>query len=244
MRPACVIGASAIGVTAVSWYAVRSAWHGLNNAKWVGLVVVALVSYHTFDGYRASVDNAWGKVERLFENLQDLEKEKAVMKERDRANREIALARAQAAEKERARVAKEQDEILAQSQAFIDTAMERFNEIQKMEAARAAIRKRAKELDAEAAKMKAKAEAEKAKHTDMSSYTSAELAKVWVPNHKSPDVLVIKPLTPVERARAELARAKAVCKELYDFYQCSSQAGHDLKVAKEALEFQLTRGSN
>ena len=56
-------GAAAVG----SFFAGRSMWRGINKAKPVGLLVLAIVAYHTFDGYRQSVDTAWGKVESVVE---------------------------------------------------------------------------------------------------------------------------------------------------------------------------------
>jgi hypothetical protein len=60
------MGATA-GAAVGTFFAGRSMWRGINKAKPIGLLVLAIVAYHTFDSYRESVDTAWGKAENVVE---------------------------------------------------------------------------------------------------------------------------------------------------------------------------------
>lgn len=81
-----------VATAAGTFFAGRSAWRGINAAKPVGLIVLAIVAYHTFDSYRASVDTAWEKVETVVERRA----------EADAAQKRAAELEAEAVEKTRA----------------------------------------------------------------------------------------------------------------------------------------------
>lgn len=66
------MGATA-GAAVGTFFAGRSMWRGINKAKPIGLLVLAIVAYHTFDSYRESVDIAWSKVETVAERRAEAE---------------------------------------------------------------------------------------------------------------------------------------------------------------------------
>lgn len=75
MKTADKVLLTTAGVTvasaAAAGFTVKSIWGAITKHKVVGLSLLAIVSYHTFDSYRASVDNAWSKVETVVERRAD-----------------------------------------------------------------------------------------------------------------------------------------------------------------------------
>ena len=246
MKPAYKIGIAAAGLTATSWFAARSAWRGLNNAKWVGLVVVALVSYHTFDSYRASVDNAWGKVESVIDG-------RAAKAEAER----IAAIRVEA--------------IYAAETAARERATAAFN-LQKAEDMRIANERyeagvKAAEIAKAEAKAKAKAPSWRdapevpwkydstATGVDCSAIHGARLTQLQRQGRCKPPKIANPydqfdnaapwkddQIDRVATARIKVAKARAICRELYNnpSYRwsdnfCQSEAWQNFNAAQKEL---------